>query len=207
MSTPRRWRAQSAHIWDRTPHSPRTIHYERIVPLSRERLHVTILNEQLEETWTHFIDGRTVFCTGTIDPVTGQVRDCWLAHQETGRERYGGWLAVLLRGSYKPHLLRLTSVAVSVEARLRQSRGLLRGRHLEVWRLYDSKGAPMHCRLLDQVTDPAELVPPPDVRYQVAHMIAAEDRPKVAQAGNWKGGQAALAAIQAREAKAAGEGT
>jgi hypothetical protein len=173
-----RWQRQAAPIWDAQPPPPRTRKYELLRVVGTAPVEVVILNNQLEETWTHYVDRRTVFCTGPH-------ADCWLNHAEVGRPRYGAWLAVRELRNRKTQLLRLTSVAVSVEPRLRSIRGYLRGQKLQVWRVGGYEGSEMHCRLVDDVVEPAVLLPSPDVRFCVERMLAADDRAKDPKGRNW----------------------
>lgn len=180
MADPARWRRQSAPIWGATPPSPRVRKYPTLRVISRDPVQVVILNDQVEETWTHFADGRTVFCTG---PDHG----CWLDHVAVGKPRYGAWLAVKLLKTRTTHLLRLTAIAVSVEPRLREFRGRLRGLGLSLWRIGGHEASEMHCRLeLVQHDQAGQLVPAPDVRFCVEHMLEASDRPNGARTGKWR---------------------
>jgi hypothetical protein len=189
MSEPRRWHGQAAPIWGATPPPPRVRKYERLRVIACKPLDLFILNEQLEETWTHFVDDRTVFCTG---PHEG----CWLDHSTTGNARYGAWLAVQPFGSRDAFLLRLTGTAVTIELRLRELKGHLRGQHLQVWRKHGTEKSEMQCRLMPTPQMPDWLHNAIDVRYCVERMVKADDRPDGRNKPKWGHIRAAAEAQQ-----------
>jgi len=196
MSEVRRFPSGCAPVWGATPPPPRVRKYERMHVYDTKVTRVVILSAGLVETFTHYCDKRTTFCTG---PQAG----CWLDHAVVGKPRYHGFLAVQAEKLPITQLLDLTAVAVSVEPRLRILAGDLRGRFLEVWRLRNFERAEMHCRLVDDVPRRQDLHPCPDVAFLVERMIRAEDRGDDAnkqKVGHWaRAAQNAAANIQARE--------
>jgi hypothetical protein len=190
MHTPRRWQRQAAPLWDATPPPPRVKKYETLRVTSSTPLDLLIVNDRLEETWTHYVDSRTTFCSG---PRSG----CWLPHEGTGKPRYGAWLAVQTAKVNVTYLLRLTAVAVTTDDRLRQLAGQLRGMQLRVWRIHNYESAEMHCKLMVDAARIEPKLPSPDVRYCVERMIEADDRPKGANAGKWGSARAGFEASAA----------
>ena len=175
-----RWKGQSAPIWGAVPPPPRVRKYERLKIVSRTPTTLIILSDQVEETYTHYVDSRTVFCTGPLE-------GCWVDHKLHGGPRYGAWLCVELPGITRPYLLRLTAVAVSVDARIREEAGRLRGRYLQVWRVHGHEKSEMAVRVLDERVDGDAISPCPDIRFNVERMLSADDRPKNPAHGKWKG--------------------
>lgn len=169
MSEVRRFPPGCAPIWGASPPPPRVRKYERLHVYDTKVTRVVILSAALVETFTHFADKRTTFCTG---PQSG----CWLDHAVVGKPRYHGFLAVQHEQLPITQLLDLTSVAVNVEPKLRAWAGDLRGRFVDVWRLRNFERAEMHCRLVEDVPRRGELHPCPDVAFLVERMIRAEDR-------------------------------
>jgi hypothetical protein len=131
---------------------------------------VRIVNSRLEEIGTHFVDRRTVPCTGPDGA-------CQFDHRLVGGPRYGGWLSVVFDGKRKTHLLRLTAVAVATEARLRDPKLDLRGLLLNVWRLEGFERSEMQARLFPVDRKVDDLPPAIDLRQAVERMLGAEDRP------------------------------
>lgn len=195
MSDRVRWQRQTAPIWGAVPPPPRLRKYPLVEVVGTQATELVIISDHLEETWTHFVDGRTVFCSG---PEKG----CWLDHALCGKPRYGAWLAVLLKKIRVTHLVRLTSVAVAVEPRLRERRGQLRGLALDVWRIGAFKGSEMNAKIGELVPEALLLPPPPDVRFCVERMLEAKDRAKHPNGGTWRPGRGTCAASAAAEASA-----
>jgi hypothetical protein len=171
MSSPRRWTGGVAPLWSVTPPPPRVKKYERLPILPGPGVSVVIVSSRIEETRTHYVDSRTVPCTGDDD-------QCWLDHRQVGNPRYCGWLAVALPKFTKVWLLSLTKVTVAVESRLRNEALDLRGLTIKVWRTGNHERSELHAALqLD--TPRAEKVPEcPDVRFCVERMLAGADRAK-----------------------------
>lgn len=190
MTAPRRWHGQAAPVWTASPPPPRVRKYERLRVIGSTPMDLYILSAQLDQTWTHYTDDRTVFCTG---PDTGCVFD----HSTTGNARYGAWLAVQPFKTNDTYLLRLTSVAVTIEPRLLTLQGHLRGQHLRVWRKHGHEKSEMQCRLMPTPLAPDFLRPEIDVRFCVERMISADDRADGKNRAKWGHFRAASEAARA----------
>ena len=196
MPSIRRFPSGCAPVWGATPPPPRVRKYDRLHVYDTKIVRVVILSDRLAETWTHYVDKRTTFCTG---PHGG----CWIDHAAVGKPRYHAFLAVQLPQLPVTQLLDLTSTAVHCEAKLRLLDGDLRGRCLEVWRLRNYERAEMNCRLVEKEPRRTDLHPCPDVAFLVERMIRAEDRAddrNKASRGHWaRAMESAKAKIEARE--------
>jgi len=169
MSDPRRWTGGVQPLWSVTPPPPRVRKYDRLKIWPGPGETVVIVSNKLDETLTHFVDGRSQPCTHQPGP-------CIYDHALVGVPRYEGWLAVLTPKNRKVHLLSLTAVAVAVEPRLRDACLDLRGLVLQVWRINESIRGEMHAKLNSDLARVQELPPVPDVRFCVERMWAANDR-------------------------------
>lgn len=170
MSGKIRWTGGPAPLWSCTPPPPRVKKYERFKVDPGPGQQLVIVSGHLEETRTHFVDQRTVPCTG--DDGT-----CWVDHRAVGNPRYCGWLAVKLPRVSRVYLLSLTPVAVAIEPRVRDASRDLAGLTLKVWRVGNHDRSEMHAALQLDVPRVAELPPTPDIRFCLERMWAAEDRP------------------------------
>jgi len=170
MSAPRRWTGGTAPRWSATPPTPRVKKYERLKIFVAAGETVVVVSSKLEECLTHFVDSRTV-------PCTGEQGKCWLDHCLVGNPRYAGWLAVKLPTASKVYLLSLTPVAVAIEPRLREPDRDLRGLTLRVWRLGNSERTELHAALKLEVPRVADLPQEPDLRFCLERMWGAKDRP------------------------------
>jgi hypothetical protein len=170
MSAPRRWTGGPAPQWSATPPPPKVKKFERLKILTGKGETLVIVSNRLEETLTHFVDSRTV-------PCTGEQGVCWLDHRDVGNGRYAGWLAVKFSNASKVWLVSLTPVAVATEKRLRDPNLDLRGLTIRLSRSGNHERTEMHARLLMDLPRVDVEVDPPDLRYCVERMWAAEDRP------------------------------
>lgn len=169
MQTLRRWHHQGAPIWNAQAPPPKVRKYDRLPVTGTAWTDLWIVSSQLDKTWTHYVDSRTVFCTG---PQGG----CWLPHEQTGNARFGAWLAVQPHGQAKAYLLRLTGCALACEGRLETLSGSLRGLWLQVRRLHGHSHSEMQCQLVIGDEVPDRLHEEIDVKYQVERMVSAGDR-------------------------------
>lgn len=170
MSGVRRWTGGPAPLWSCPPPPPRVKKYERLLIGPGPGQSLVIVSSALEETRTHFVDRRTVPCTGD----QGQ---CWLDHAQVGKPRYSGWLAVKFPTIRRVYLLPLTPVAVAKEPRLRDRAFDLAGLTLKVSREGNHDRSEMTAGLLLDVPRVTDLPQCPDVRFCLQRMWAAEDRP------------------------------
>jgi hypothetical protein len=170
LKNPIRHQGHLAPIWGEPPPPPKVRKYERFLVYPGKQPPIIIVSSELHELKTHYVDGRTVLCTQHDGP-------CWLDHKIVGNFRYGGWLAIRHPSSPKSCLLCLTPVAVTLEPRLRDMRGDLRGLTLHVWREGNHIRSEMQARLLLDVPRVQELAPEPDVKFAVMRMLQAADRP------------------------------
>lgn len=169
MSDPRRWTGGVAPLWSVTPPPPRVRKYDRLKIWPGPGETVVIVSNRLEETLSHYVDGRSQPCTHAPGP-------CSYDHALVGAPRYEAWLAVLIGSTRKVNLLCLTGVAIATESRLRQPGFDLRGLTLQVWRITSSIRGEMHARLKMDIPRVEQLPPVPDVRFCVERMWAANDR-------------------------------
>lgn len=156
--------------WRRPDRAPRpkrpAVRILKIVPQVMHR--VVILSRQIEQIWTHHIDGRT-------RPCTGESGKCRYDHEKTSL-RWQGWFCVQRVNVHEQRLMWITPTAVDSEPRLIQPGLVLRGMQLEVGRLHDSGNSPIWCKL-NTDTDMARLAPDVDVLVQVHRMFDAPPRP------------------------------
>lgn len=169
MSSPRRWTGGATPLWSVTPPPPKVKKYDRLKIATGKGETLVIVSSGLQACLTHFVDKRTVPCTGEQDT-------CWLDHRDVGKPRYAGWLAVQIPNAGRVYLLSLTPVAVSVEPRLQEKDRVLRGLTIRVWRSGNNERTEMHCKLQLDVPRVVELPVEPDLRYCIERMWAAEDR-------------------------------
>lgn len=156
--------------WVTSPPARRFRRLPQLRVVSKEPLEVIIVSDGLTELDTHFVDGRTVYCTGDVNT-------CPHPHATHGDRRYYAWLAVQLDERSDLHLLRLTGPAVEAEPALRSPGQSLRGLRLHVWRTKGWEGSEMRCYLLPEVALDCRLCEAPDMRSYVRHLIEADNRP------------------------------
>lgn len=156
--------------WVTAPPPRRFRRIPQVRVVSKEPMEFIIVSDQLTELDTHFVDGRTVYCTGDVNT-------CPHSHAVHGDRRYYAWLAVQRDERGELLLLRLTGPAVDAEPALRTPGESLRGKRLHVWRVKGWEGSEMRCYLLPEAPLDCRLREAPDMRAYVRHMIEATDRP------------------------------
>jgi hypothetical protein len=169
MSEQVRWSRAKRARWGVAPPLLATPYWSRFTVESADAELFIILSHHVEETATHFIDGRTVGCTG-------EQGVCWIDHVLHGGGRYECWLAVFSPKFKRNYIINLTKVAVAQEPRLRLADEDLRGLTLSVSRRYHGRRAPMRCNLRGDPRHAGNLDPAPDLRVLVERLWAAEDR-------------------------------
>jgi hypothetical protein len=169
VNTPKRWDGRARPRWDYLPPAPKVRKYDRVRVLPGKPQRYVIVSTCVEEIGTHFVDLRTV-------PCTGEQGACWLDHSQVGKPRYTAWLAVKSLPTHRVYLLPLTAVAVSVEPRLRDSSLNLRGITISVWRTGLTERSEMHAKLHAEIERVDVTSECPDVRFCVERLLEASDR-------------------------------
>ena len=177
MSGKLRWTGGPAPLWSCPPPPPRVKKYDRLKIGVGPATEVVIVSSRLEETRTHYVDARTVPCTGDVET-------CWVDHRDHGAPRYSAWLAVKFPKINPVWLLSLTPVAIAIEPRLRQQDLDLAGLTLKVWRIGGHERSEMHALLLVDGQRVPNLPTAPDIRFCLQRMWAAEDRPARMRSAN-----------------------
>lgn len=152
---------------DRPP--SRREYLPKIRVVSADALELFIVSPELVTVVTHFVAGRTVWCTKNPD-------ECSLPHEDVGASRWGAWLAVQVERPGKVYLLRLTEMACKGEPELECKLRSLRGRTVLVKREKGNVQSRMIAYCPPGPADESGLRPAPDLREYLIEMLAAQDR-------------------------------
>lgn len=164
-----RWPRDKRAVWGVAPPLLAAPFWKRLKIVSDQPEVLVVLSHSMEETKTHFVDGRT-------QPCTGEHGQCWCSHIDHGAGRYEGWLAVWSAKWNDVFIVSLTKVAVAQEPRLRLPDYDLRGLTLCVARKKAFSRAPMQAWIRGDARHTGHLLAAPDLKVLVERLWSAEDR-------------------------------